>query len=147
MEEIEYRQTYESLNPYPCAFEKAILNGRYGCIYGQRIHLAEREGMACSVPQKSVSCLELVKELRQNAKFALRLSQVADPLPHTKEMKVQCGGLLGLQAALFPELASETTVTNIYALVARAITDFERIDRLPYQKIIKFVSHYQVRQK
>jgi hypothetical protein len=147
MEEIEYREVYDRLNPYPCAFEKAILSGRCGCVHCQRIYLAEREGAACLSPQGAVPCAELVKELRQNAKFALRISQVFGPLPHTKEMKVQCGGLLGLQAALFPELAEDVKVTNVYALVTQAIATFERIDKLPYQKIVKFIGHYQVRKK
>lgn len=147
MEEIEYREVYDRLNPYPCAFEKAILSGRCGCVHCHRIHLAEREGAACLSPQGSVPCAELVKELRQNAKFALRLSHIVGPLSHIKEMKVQCGGLLGLQAALFPELPEDAKVTNIYALVAQAIATFERIDGLPYQKVIKFISHYQVRKR
>lgn len=145
MEEIEYKQTYEVLNPYPCAFEKAILSGRCSCIHCQRIYLAEREGAACLSPQGAVPCAELVKELRENAKFTLRVSQVLSPLPHTKEMKVQCGGLLGLQAAVFPDLAEEVKVANIYALVIQAIAMFERLDQLPYQDIIKFIGHYSVR--
>ena len=143
MEENQYRQAYHSLNPHPCAFEKAVLSGRCACVQSYRIYIAERETVACLARQ--TACRELLIQLHNNARFALKISHSTGPLPHTKEMKVQCGGLLGLQAILYPELAQLKQVENIDALVTQASITFEQFDRLPYQELVRFITHYQVR--
>lgn len=142
MEEDQYKQAYYDLNPSPCAFEKAILSGRCACVQGYRVNIAEREAVACLA--KQTFCTELLAQLHKNARFALKVSQWS-PLPHTKEMKVQCGSLLGLQAILHPELAQAKQVQNIDVLVTQALATFEKFERLPYQELVKFISHYQVR--
>jgi hypothetical protein len=147
MEENEYRQAYDNLNPNPCVFEKAILNNRGDCAQCQRVNLAEREGVACLSPRGTLLCADLLKQLRQKAKFALKLSQLRGPLPHAKELKVQGGGLLGLQAVLSPDLRDVKQVGNIAALVTQALATFDEFEKRPYQEIVKFVSRYQVRAK
>jgi hypothetical protein len=146
MEEQEYRQAYHTLNPTPCVFEKAILSGRCACCRCQRLNIAEREAAACSATETYPLCVVLLQHLRQNAQFALKLAYHSDHLPHAKEMSVQCGGLLGLQILLFPEEIQTTRqVKNIDALIKQAVLHFGQLDQLPYQKIVKFISHYQVR--
>jgi len=137
MEEHEYRKVYSSLKAPPCVFEKAILSGRWDCAQCRRVSLAEREVAACF--SETARCAELLKQLRQNAKFALKISQVREPLPHSKEMKVQCGGLWGLQ-----EVLSTQQVVNIEALVTQSLSTFGEFERLPYQEIVKFISRYEV---
>lgn len=147
MEENEYRQTYYELNSNPCIFEKVVLSGRGACVQCRRLSIAEREGVACLSPPRTVLCADLLKQLRYKAIFALKLTQLRGPLPHTKEMKVQGGGLLGLQAVLFPNLRDVKQVGNIEGLVTQALTTFGEFEQLPYQEIVKFISHYQVRTK
>ncbi|MDY6991229.1 MAG: hypothetical protein SVR94_01310 [Pseudomonadota bacterium] len=144
MEEDEYKQAYHTLNQTPCAFEKAILSGRCHCAYCQRLNIAEREAVMCQAQAAAVPCAALLAQLRQNATFALKLTHLEGPLPHAKEMKVQCGGLLGLQAVLFPEKAAEQ-VDNIHALIQHAIQVFGDLEHLPYQTIVQSIHHYQVR--
>ena len=142
MEEDEYKQAYHTLNPTPCVFEKALLSGRCRCAYSQRLNIAEREAMLCQAPSLSLSCAALLTTLRQKASFALKLTQVQAPLPHAKEMKVQCGGLLGLQAVLCSE---DEQVDNIAALIHQALGVFGDLEHLPYQSLVHAIHHYQVR--
>ena len=70
-----------------------------------------------------------------------------EEIPHAKEMKVQCGGLLGLQLALYPEMTGDTGVANIYALVEQVLGQFESMDALPYGDVVKSIAIYEGRRK
>jgi hypothetical protein len=145
MEEQEFRETYKTVNNLPCPFEKAILSRRFGCEKCQKLNIAEREAAACMSPAAQGACLSLLDVLRQNALFALRLTSIAGSLPHGKEMKVQCGGMLGLRNALFPELASELRVDNIYPLVMAAGARQGGFEALPFQEIVKSIASFEAR--
>lgn len=145
--EHEFKQTYYTLNQRPCSFEKAILSSRCACTKSQRLHIAEREGITCTSADIHPFCVTLLKQLCENAQFALKLKYSSQSLPHAKAMKVQCGGLLGLQAILQGESKDMQNVQDISTLILQAVATFGQFERLPYQEIIKFISVYQVRAK
>ena len=99
MEEKAYKDTYDSINERRCVFEKTINSRRCTCKQSQRFHLADREGIACKSTTGNALCIEFLNSMRSKARFALHLTSADGPLPHTKEIKVQTGGLLGLQGA------------------------------------------------
>lgn len=144
MDEHEYRELYHSLNSNRCVFEKALLTRRFGCSQVARINIAEREAAGCSNPVALDTCTELLDQMHSKATFALGLKHVNGPLPHAREMKVQCGGLLGLEAVMYETESPEGTA-DIFELVANALTQFEQIDMLPYSLIMKYISHYEGR--
>jgi hypothetical protein len=147
MDEHEFHQTLEALNQCPCPFEKAILSGRCACTKCQRLYIAERETAACTLPAAQERCIELLEQLCQNARFALKQTDLSSPLSHIKAMKVQCGGLLALQTIFSSEDASVQPIKDIDALVTQAQETFGEFGNLPYQEMVKFISHYQVRRK
>ena len=101
MDENEYRTTYHSLNTQRCVFEKAILTLSCGCRLHEKFNLAEREGIRCTETGCQQNCSIFLNESRSKARFALRLTEiVGNLLPHSKEIQVQKGALLGLQPEL-----------------------------------------------
>jgi hypothetical protein len=147
MDEQEFRRTYSSLNDTPCPFEKAILSGRCGCAKARKLNIAEREAVACRSRAAQERCLEMLDTLRHNAMFALKLTSIAGSLPHGKEIKVQCGGILGLRDTLFPEHAAQPMVRDIHAVVTAAEARPGGLQALPFQEIVKSISAYQARPK
>jgi hypothetical protein len=147
MDEREYQQAREQLNQCPCPFEKAVLSSRCGCVHFQRLNIAEREAAACQSPMAQARCTQLLDYFYQNAQFALKLSHLGHQLAHSKAMKLQCGGLVGLQSVLQFPSSGTFQVENIDALITHALNIFDKLEQLPYQKIIKFINHYQVRSK
>jgi hypothetical protein len=145
MDEKEFKATYRDYNDRPCVFAKALLSRCAGCSRAEKLNIAEREAMACNSDAAWQQCQVLLPLLRNNALFALRLTHIEGPLPHGKEIKVQCGGLLGLRAALEP--AAEGPVTDVYSLVAAAAADFGGLQSLPYGELVKVVVSYQPRKR
>ena len=82
MDEDKYRETYRSVIPLQCPFEKTLNSHRCQCSKMKRVHLADRECVACIEKEVWQSCRDFMHLLRVNAKFALKLTEIDGPLPH-----------------------------------------------------------------
>ena len=147
MDEQEYRNTYHTVNKRRCVYEKAINSRRCNCAKCHRFNLADREGVACNSATGNALCTEFLNTLRSKARFSLHLTHADKPLPHTKEIKVQTGGLLALQGLLDPGMADSSTAGNIIGLLDTAIERFERMDNLPYNILVQGVVRFEGRKK
>lgn len=143
MDEDEFKKTYSEFNDRPCVFAKALLRHCAGCSRSQKVLIAERESMACHSPDGHEQCQKLATELRQNALFALKLTHLEGQLPHGKEMKVQCGGLLGLEHETHGQASDR--VFDVYGLLHAALEKFGSIEKLPYSRIAQFIVHFKPR--
>jgi len=147
IDEARYRDTYRSVNERPCPFEKSILTNRCGCELSQRILLAEREAASCAHADARARCVELLGELRDKARFALKETRIGGPLPHGKEIKVQVGGMLGLQELVGAAAQGSNTVGNAHAVLDAAVSRFGSIRNIPYQELVRHVLNYQQRRR
>jgi hypothetical protein len=146
VEEDEYRSTYHALNRRRCAFEKAVLSHRCACTCSTRFYLADREGISCDSEAARQHCVRLVTLLRRNARFALRITSADAELPHAKEIKVQNGGLLGLQRVLRPDLTTDT-VHDVVTLVSLGRRTFGCLEHFPYRQIVKSIVSFEGRRR
>jgi hypothetical protein len=147
MEEDEYRATYGEINPRRCVFEKAINSRACDCARAHRFNLADREGVACRSDSAQRLCQQCLNGLRRNARFALGLTRAEGPLPHSAEIRVQNGGLAGLQGLLGLALEQGPSVADIHAVVAQAVQRFGTVEALPYDRIVPSVVHYRGRRR
>ena len=147
MEEREYREIYSAINERRCPYEKAVNSRRCNCSQSKRFNLANREGVTCKSAAGNLLCNELLNIMRRKARFSLHVTHATSPLPHAKEIKVQVGGLLGLQKLLDPQAAEATTVADIYGLTNTAVTRYSGLDALPYDEIMQSVVVFKGREK
>jgi len=146
VEEDEYRSTYKSVNEHRCAFEKAILSHRCACELSTRFYLADREGIACDSAAAYRRCAQLITLLRENARFALKITTLEDELPHAKEIKVQNGGLLGLQKLLRPDLDTDRII-DIFALTVLGEGTYGTLEQFPFKEIVKSIVAFEGRRR
>ncbi len=144
MEEDEYRSTYKALADIRCVFEKALTNRQAKCVLAWHFCLADREGYSCRSSEAADKCGELLKILRKNSIFALKLREITGPLPHNMEIRVQAGGLSGL-AKLFEK--ANTPPEDISWLLAQAQEKYGSLENLPYSEIIQSVVQFQGRRR
>ncbi|MCX7897660.1 MAG: hypothetical protein N2441_07290 [Rhodocyclaceae bacterium] len=129
------------MNPLPCIFERALLCQAAVCEAARKVAIAEREFLACGDPVARVACGELLALLRKNSAFALKVKTTQRILPHAMNMKIQCGGLIGLRDVIDPQ----ATAPNVIALIKRARAEYGALDALPFSRIIQGVAHWQTR--
>ena len=144
MEEDEYRSFYHAINQQRCIFEKSILSRRAYCRYAQRFNLADREGVACGQAQAAALCQTTLEHMRNSALFALKLTRLDGPLPHAKEIKVQTGGLYGLQRILGVGDSSQA-IADITALLQAAVEQYGKIQSLPFEEIARSIVQFEGR--
>ena len=147
VEEDEYRSTYHSVNERRCVFEKAILNHSCGCTFSIHFYLADREGIACDSAIAHRRCSHLISLLRKNARFALKITTLEGELPHAREIKVQSGGLLGLQQLLRPDPGKNSVVADVAALASLGESTYGSLEQLPYQDIVKSIVSFEGRRR
>ncbi|NIR29320.1 MAG: hypothetical protein GWN84_08410 [Gammaproteobacteria bacterium] len=145
VDEREYRNVYRAVNPQRCLFEKAVLRRTFGCAKLTKVNIAEREAAGCCDPVAQRRCTALLDRLRHASAFAVHLTRSDGPLPHAKEIKIQCGGLLGLQHVTDGAAARAAGVEDIHGLIDRAVTLFGELDALPYAEIVQSVARFQAR--
>ncbi len=145
MDENEYRSAYQGINTLKCVFEKSILTQNCGCLYHEKFNLAEREGIRCTSADRQNHCSQFLNACRKQAQFALHLTEiVGNLLPHSKEVQVQKGALLGLAPHL-PNLP-DTPIEDIAALIEQAVEVSEGdILNYPFEELIPSISHHPPR--
>lgn len=145
MDEDSYRQLYERINAAPCAFEKGILSLKCKCAYQHIFRLADRHGVGCTDSVKQLQCKAFLDHLRKQTRFVFKIN-IDGPLPHNKEIKVQNGGMLGVQQLLLGETSLQE-VEDIAGLMDQAIELYGSIEEIPYNLIMPSVTNYQTRAK
>ena len=145
MDEHQYKTTYQSINPNRCVFEKAINSRICSCSRSHRFNLADREGVACNSLPRLERCNRLLTELRKKARFTLRRTDVSQTLAHTEEIKIQNGGMLGLQWQV--DQNDAPTVKDIDSLIHRAESQFDGINGFPYSQLMQGIIAYRIRSR
>ena len=143
MDEDKYRETYRTVNPLQCPFEKTLNSRRCQCSKMERIHLADRECVGCMEKQAWQNCHDFLQLLRNNAIFALKMTEVESPLPHGKEIKVQNGSIIGLNKLFNPENKERP---NIYQLLSQALTDYQKFENLPLNQLMQSIVNFKARE-
>jgi hypothetical protein len=141
--EDAYRYARKSVNPTPCAFEKGVLARCLACSKAEKHLLAERETVNCSDAAAQSRCTELKSMLRSQSAFALRITSASASLPHAKELRIQCGGLKGLQKFL----TGSDDVTDVTRLIDAALARHGSMDAFPYSEIVQSVVHFEARRR
>jgi hypothetical protein len=132
MDEQAFRQVRAGVVALPCPFARSILQRCAACARADRIQVAERELVGCQDQASHSRCNEFHGRLRQSFAFALSKPRIDSPLPHGQEMRVQCGGLKGLQHTL--DGAAE--VQDVDRLLDNARRRWGDLADLPYSEIV-----------
>lgn len=142
--ESAYKATYGEMVQLVCPFEKAILSRCADCELARKFNIAEREAVACSAAAASENCKALHGLLHQNALFALKMNQPVAVLPHAKELRIQCGGLLGIRRLINHEAP---LCENVHALIGSLQARYESLVALPWNEVVKDITSFEGRRR
>ncbi len=147
MDEKEYQSALKSINSSQCVFEKALFTVHCECKCSQRFCLADRQGINCTNALRLKYCTRLLSLLRKSSRFLMHKTQVDKPIPHNQEIKIQLGGLLGVQIALLPECNTTTKIQDIGCIVGDAYTQFDAFQALPMSEVVQVISRFDIRRR
>ena len=143
MDEDAFKSARADINRLPCVFENALLSGCAVCELSASHAVAERQIIACTSPVARVDCGQLAALLREKSAFALRLTSTQRILPHAMMMKIQCGGLQGMQQVLDPAAAQP----DVRRMVLKGRERYGELARLPFSDIVQGVAAFRLRRR
>lgn len=163
MDDKEFKNVYQSVNNQKCIFEKATLTRRYSCSKVILRYIGEREAAGCTDPKACELCQQLICAIREKCNFALHTTGTGSrPLAHAKEIKVQCGGLSGLERLVnanqkdgqsllqMPdekETSSLPNVQDISQTIKMTLQQYLSVEQLPWPQIVQAVTQFSGRKK
>jgi hypothetical protein len=140
MDEAAYRRKREQANNLPCVFQGTLLARGASCELVAKRSLAERDVLACTRPTAHINCETLLNLFHERATFPLRLHPGA-PLTHATELRLQSGGLLGLQKALAAAQA------DVHQMVRQSQSLYGSLTDLPWTQIVESIKAWQPRRR
>ncbi|MCP3868552.1 MAG: hypothetical protein GY703_10735 [Gammaproteobacteria bacterium] len=147
MDQDAFLKTCREYGERTCLYEKGILSGQCDCPQAVRTHIAERVVVHCRSEEAKLGCEELLSMLQDQAVFTLKMARGSTVLPHAKAIRVQIGGLRGLHVVTYDTPSPPMGIDNIHGLIQDAVNRFSRLDKLPFQEIIKQIAAYQGRKR
>lgn len=134
---------------YKCAFSQTLMGGQFGC--RRALPVSGRDGpeIGCDDEAAHRACAALRERLTDTALPALGYAEGME-VPHSVPVKIQFGGLLGLQRLLGGAAEggpTEGRVDDVCALVDRAVSHFGSLDGVPYDQLIDAIAGYQLKRR
>lgn len=130
-----------------CAFSQTLIGDQFACVHAE--HVVRRGGaeIACRSEQSAARCSDLLQRLKRDALPAFNVEDDLLSMPHSVAVKIQFGGLLGVQRLVDPALANADRVADIDALVGQAEQTFGTVDAAPCAQIVTDMTNYKTRRR
>lgn len=146
MDEDAYRSQFEQLRERRCVFQRALFTRLVGCGCACWIHLAERVGVSCGSPEAQARCAVWLDLLEENSRFALRRKE-DEPLKHYDLLRMEIGGILGLQRVVLGREPERGEIPDVQALLQGAVARYGCLDQVPFGPVVRAISAYRLRRR
>ena len=133
------------METYKCAFNGTLVAQAFGCAHGESVARRGGPDIACRSEAGHRRCAEVFERLKAAAVPAFGVEDDLLSMPHSVLMKIQHGGLVGLQRLV--DGAAGTRVDNIDALVARAVARYGACEAIPCADVVGDMTGYQLKRR
>ena len=135
------------MGQFKCAFNGTLIGDQYGCLKSEHVTLRSGPDVVCTAEEAGHRCAGLFNRMKAAALPAFGVEDDLLSMPHSVIVKVQFGGLLGLQRLLSGLPADSPKVDNIYALVDQALHEYGDLDAIPCQSLVEDITSYKLRRR
>ena len=130
---------------YKCAFNSTLLGEQFGCARAQAIVRRGGPDVACRSEPAHARCERVFQHLKQAALPAFGVEDDLLSMPHSVLVKIQFGGLLGLQRLIEPTAGIE--VKDVDALLTRAEKKFTDLAAINYPSLANDMTAYPLKRR
>ena len=131
-----------------CPFCRILLPGDFRCGHASAVTRRDGPDIACGAPRVRELCDEVLARLKAVGLPALGYSDDLTELPHGVAMKVQMGGLLGLQKLAGTAAADDSAaVRDVGAVVDAAVERYGGAAAIPYADLVPGMSAFQLKRR
>ena len=132
---------------YKCAFSHPLIGGQFGCENAEQVARRGGPDIACRAEKAHARCEQLFQRMKAAALPAFGVEDDLLSMPHSVLVKIQCGGLLGLQRLLDVAGANVAEVKNIHALVGQAVQAHGSLGAVPYPAFVEDMTSFKLKRR
>jgi len=125
-----------------CPFSATLARDTFGCTHAERIIRRGGTEFSCRDKGAHADCLQLFGKLKDGALAAFGVEDDLTQMPHSVQVKIQFGGLLGLQRITLENPPDANRVADIQALVTAAVARFGNVQALPCEQLAGDMTAY-----
>jgi hypothetical protein len=130
-----------------CAFSQTLTGDQFACAHAEYVVRRGGAEIACRSEKSAAQCSDLLQRLKRDALPAFNVEDDLLSMPHSVAVKIQFGGLLGVQRLVDPGLANADRVANIDDLVTRTEQTFGTLDAVPCEQIVADMTNFKTRRR
>jgi hypothetical protein len=134
------------MDEYKCAFSNTLITNQFGCEKAEQVTRRGGPDIACTSDPAHQRCEQLFQQMKAAALPEFGVEDDLLSMPHSVLVKIQHGGLLGLQR-LLDTAAGSGDVKNIHALVDQTIGKYNDLDAVPYPALVQDMTSYKLRRR
>ena len=127
-----------------CPFSATLVSEDFGCRNAAAIVRRGGAEIACTSDAAHARCRTLFRKLKDAALPAFGVADDLLQMPHSVLVKIQYGGLLGLQRIVNPAPEAATAVEDIDRLVTSAAERFPSLEDIPYADLCGGMTGYRL---
>jgi hypothetical protein len=135
------------MEQYRCAFSHPLIGDEFGCRCAQQVTRREGPDVCCTSMPAHHRCTQLLQRMKTQALPALGVADDLLEMPHSTQVKIQNGGLLGLQRLLYSDLRDADRVPDVDALVCEAIEYYGGHDAIPVDPLAEAICSYKLKRR
>ena len=134
------------MSEHKCPFSAPLVTRQFGCTVSQEVIHRGGTEINCTDAAAHARCDQLFQRLKAEALPAFGVEDDLLSMPHSVLVKIQHGGLLGLQR-LLDGAAGSAEVKNVHALVDQAAGKYNSLDAVPYPALVQDMTAYKLRRR
>jgi hypothetical protein len=135
------------MEEHKCAFSNTLVTNQFGCEKGTQVTRRGGPDVVCASDEAHQQCEKLFQRMKQTALPAFGVEDDLLSMPHSVQMKIQFGGLLGLQRLQGKGTDESAVVKNIHGLVGQAIGKHGGLDAIPCQTFVEDMTSYKLKRR
>lgn len=130
-----------------CPFQTPIIAGDLACQLAKAVTVRNTPQIHCQSEAALALCQQVYEHFKAVGLPAFGMEDDLTSTPHNIYIKIQCGGLLGLQARSGVTPVQEGKVADIRALVEAVTRGGEQVDTLAYTELVPYMQAQQARRR
>lgn len=132
------------MEEYKCAFSNTLVTNQFGCEKGKQVARRGGPDIACTSEAAHLRCEKLFQQMKAAALPAFGVEDDLLSMPHSVLVKIQFGGLLGLQRLLE---SGSAEVENVHDLIEQATGRYGNLDAIPCPALVEDMTSYKLRRR
>ena len=129
-----------------CVFALPQISEDFSCEFGELVTRRAGPDIACNSVEMCQLCDSVYTQMKAAGLPAFEYEDDLTQVPHGIWVKIQYGGLLGLQQELNGQ-QDKDKVDNISAVIQQAIHLYEGVEQLPYPNLVPAMQSYRIKRR